>query len=346
MISPTNPPIPTTKIEPHPYAAIFPPLGIPAYQRLVSGIHLHGLHNPIVLIYDPDDDGEMVVRILDGCNRYRACHETRHAEEHLRYVWFHDVVAPGVDPLDWVSAQNLNRRHLTSGQRKDAAEKLTRVLEGRARLARQAAAARTNAQRWGTETEEPSDVQQALLGTPPPTGRSRDIAAREFDVSPSAVQTTRRIRRDGAEGLADLHRDEMVTTATADGISRLPTAAQLGIVETVQQVEEKSEAQALALKLLRAAQRPITTLPAPPPRTEAPPPQTAAPDAPTAVLVPPAAGSPPLWGLPDRGEILVSRNLLDVLIAVAEGQHDHPHREQALAALRIQLQHDDWGMAG
>ncbi len=153
----------------HPFVEIFPPMGRTALLDLAEDIASNGLSTPIVLLTDTADDGESRTRILDGRHRYLACMETRQPEEYLRFVDFTEVAGPDADPLRWVRSQNLSRRHLTRSQRIDAAARWTELFEHRATESRQAAAARTNAQRWGT-TPTPAPTP-----TPPsaPTRSSR-----------------------------------------------------------------------------------------------------------------------------------------------------------------------------
>ncbi len=96
----------------HPLADLFPLIEGEAFDALVASIKREGQHDPITL--HPDG------RILDGRNRYRAC------------------LAAGVEPIceeyaetdpvklaQWVAAKNMQRRHLTDGQRVLIAVELT-----------------------------------------------------------------------------------------------------------------------------------------------------------------------------------------------------------------------------
>ncbi|NDZ12066.1 hypothetical protein C7T35_15330 [Variovorax sp. WS11] len=85
--------------EQHPLSAAFPAMSDAEYAALVDSITNIGVQNPITLY-----EG----KVLDGWNRYRAscdlvcaCPET--------------PLAVGVDPVDFVRAQNKHRRHLPLG---------------------------------------------------------------------------------------------------------------------------------------------------------------------------------------------------------------------------------------
>jgi ParB-like chromosome segregation protein Spo0J len=90
--------------EVHPAADLFPLMVGEELQALADDIKANGLRQPIVL--DTDD------RVLDGRNRLAACK--------LAKVEPTFETAEG-DPLALVISLNVNRRHLTTGQRAIAA---------------------------------------------------------------------------------------------------------------------------------------------------------------------------------------------------------------------------------
>lgn len=90
------------KYEVHPVAALFPMMNEEELQELADDIAQNGLLNAIIL-----DEAE---RIIDGRNRYEAC---LLADVEPRF----DHLENGIDPRDFIIAQNINRRHMTKGQR-------------------------------------------------------------------------------------------------------------------------------------------------------------------------------------------------------------------------------------
>jgi hypothetical protein len=91
-------------LEPHPLAALFPPIPEEELAELGRDIALHGQLEPIVLY-----EGQ----ILDGVNRYKACRRmnrepwtTEFNQEHVKRT-----------PEEYVIAANVRRRHLTPAQR-------------------------------------------------------------------------------------------------------------------------------------------------------------------------------------------------------------------------------------
>jgi hypothetical protein len=87
-------------IQYHPLAELFPLMEGAAFEKLVSDIKAHGLHNPITL-YE--------TKILDGRNRERACEEAAVEPFYDGY--------DGDDPLGFVVSQNVAPRHLDDSQR-------------------------------------------------------------------------------------------------------------------------------------------------------------------------------------------------------------------------------------
>jgi len=97
----------------HPLADIFPLLEGEPFNELVASIKEHDLLEPIVLL------DEM---ILDGRNRYRACLEAGVEPRFAAYS--------GGDPLAFVIAKNLTRRHLNESQRAMVAAKIANLAVG------------------------------------------------------------------------------------------------------------------------------------------------------------------------------------------------------------------------
>lgn len=98
----------------HPLADLFPLVTGREFDELVMSIKDNGLREPIALL-----DG----RILDGRNRYRACAAAGVAPIFENFA--------GRDAVRFVIDKNLNRRHLSVGQRAMIAAKLANLAVGR-----------------------------------------------------------------------------------------------------------------------------------------------------------------------------------------------------------------------
>lgn len=88
------------ELKPHPLAELFPIMPASDIKELADDIKARGLQNPITLF-----DG----KILDGQHRYEACCI---AEVKPKFE-----VYRGDDPIGFVIAANLKRRHLTTSQK-------------------------------------------------------------------------------------------------------------------------------------------------------------------------------------------------------------------------------------
>lgn len=111
--------------EIHPAASIFPLMEGDRFQSLVDSIQVHGLQNPIVC------SGNVV---LDGRNRLRAVEKLRNQghEVELRAVQW-DRGDDRMTETQWITAQNLDRRHLSEDAYVAAQAALSRILRKEAK---------------------------------------------------------------------------------------------------------------------------------------------------------------------------------------------------------------------
>lgn len=94
----------------HPAAAAFPRITDHEREQMRASIRMHGLHeNPTV-----DSEGQ----VLDGVSRIDVC-----AELGIPY----DVTIYDGDPVAFVIAKNLTRRHMKPGQRAAVADEIARL---------------------------------------------------------------------------------------------------------------------------------------------------------------------------------------------------------------------------
>jgi hypothetical protein len=116
---------PSTTVESHEVAAIFPMMGEDEYARLVASIKANGLREPIWTYQD---------KIIDGRNRYKACIEAGVEPQYREWDGIGSLVQFVVD-------LNLERRHLSSTQKAVSAleieeqlakEAVKRMLAGKA----------------------------------------------------------------------------------------------------------------------------------------------------------------------------------------------------------------------
>jgi ParB-like chromosome segregation protein Spo0J len=111
----------------HPAAEVFPLIDGEAFERLVESIRKHGVQNPVV--YSGNT-------LLDGRNRIRAVE--RLAAEGV------NVLLPCTEwdgycemsAVEWITAQNLDRRHLTEDARAMIGAELARIIKAEAKKAK------------------------------------------------------------------------------------------------------------------------------------------------------------------------------------------------------------------
>jgi ParB-like chromosome segregation protein Spo0J len=112
----------------HVLAKIFPKQTPEEFAALCADIAKNGLTEPITTY-----KGE----ILDGSNRDAACRQVGVEPVYVEY--------DGDDPLAFVLAKNLHRRHLTTSQRAMSAARLANLPEGRPELTAQNAVSQEDA---------------------------------------------------------------------------------------------------------------------------------------------------------------------------------------------------------
>jgi ParB-like chromosome segregation protein Spo0J len=96
----SRPGVAPPNLEPHPLAEIIPAMDESEFAELVADVNARGIMEPVVLY-----EG----KILDGRHRYRAAREAGRSVDFTEYT--------GTDPLGYVVALNIRRRHLSASQK-------------------------------------------------------------------------------------------------------------------------------------------------------------------------------------------------------------------------------------
>jgi ParB-like chromosome segregation protein Spo0J len=110
--------------EIHPAASLFPLVEGTRFQSLVDSIEVHGVQNPIVC------SGNVV---LDGRNRLRAVEKLRNEGKAVDLPAIQWSSPSGMTETQWITAQNLDRRHLSEDAYVTAQAALNRILRKEAK---------------------------------------------------------------------------------------------------------------------------------------------------------------------------------------------------------------------
>ena len=181
-------PTETVPFEPvrwHQYADLFPWIEGQAFRELVEDVRKNGVIEPIVFY-----EGA----VLDGRNRYMAARELGIAYPRVEY--------DGTDPLGFVIAKNLTRRHLTESQRGLVAKRLETLKHG----------------------DNQHTAGDASLHV------RREDAARLLNVSPRTVATAAKVVEAGAPELVAAVESGLVSVSAAADVATLPKEEQREVV--------------------------------------------------------------------------------------------------------------------
>lgn len=149
----------------HPAANLFPMMSDQDIDALAKSIGEQGLRQPIIIT----EDGQL----LDGRNRVAACSRAGVPPRHEVYR--------GDDPVAYVMALNMDRRHLTTGQKAMLALKLVSMYESEAKA------------RQGNRHDLRQDFWADLPRSSDNVSRPRDKAGAAVKVSGRAVQQAKRV---------------------------------------------------------------------------------------------------------------------------------------------------------
>lgn len=191
----------------HEYAEIFPWLEGAAREELKANIAKNGILEPIVFL-----DGA----ILDGRNRYEIARELGIEYPRVEYT--------GDDPLGFVIAKNLHRRHLSESQRAMVAKRLETM-------------------KHGGDRKSDQDANLHL---------DRAKAAALLNVSPRSVATAAKVLDHGAPELVKAVETGKVSVSAAAELVSLPQEEQ---AEVVAKGDDEAKRKAAELRQQKNAER-------------------------------------------------------------------------------------------
>lgn len=205
----------------HPLSAVFPRMEGKDFDDLVASIQKHGQLEPITMI------GK---EILDGANRWMACQCLGIVPKTVPFT--------GDDPVAFVVAKNVDRRHLTEAQRSMIAGRLADMKHG------------------GDRRSGQFQGLNLILET---GGVSAAEAAKLLKVGRSSVNYARTVLRNGDPSLIAAVDAGRLGVSSAAEVAKEPPAAQQAKVADLS-----------AERTRRAKPKPVPT-PAPEPLAEPPP---------------------------------------------------------------------------
>jgi len=230
----------------HPIADLFPLIEGEQFEALCADIKKNGLRQNIMLFQG---------KILDGRNRYRAC---KAVGEELRTIEF-----LGTDPYEYVTAQNLLRRHINPQGRAFIAAQMANMKRGQYYGNQHEGSAN-----WRKAESQPSTNEDGTVKTTPPIGgfessaTSQAQAAALLNVPVRTVQRAAQIIQKGAPELVAAVRYSDVSISAAATVAKLPAEKQIAIVsEGPSAVTEAAREIRVAKKPEPASNAPQTSAP-------------------------------------------------------------------------------------
>lgn len=226
----------------HPAADLFPMFPDDELAELAADIRDNGLHEPIWLWNEVD----VCLWLLDGRNRLAACRIAGVEPTTRLYT--------GTDPVGFAIAENLKRRHLTTGQKAAVAEASEPLFAAQAKAAEALRKATSLRDESTTEIEstradlpESSSAQSPRSDGKPQSAkpqkgasRSRDKAAKTAGTSGRAVAQFKRIKKD-APDLAEKVKSGAMALDRAERVIRDREAEQRRIEDARREASSQPE---------------------------------------------------------------------------------------------------------
>lgn len=167
----------------HSIANIFPLIDGQELEDLIADIKKNGLLQPIILYEN---------KVLDGRNRYIACKKANITPRFKQYD-------KEISPLDYVIAENLHRRHLSSGQKAEIGLELLKIEEEKA-LKRQEKTqlnGRTEENKPKFKVSVPSSkdgTEQKSLKKETEKGEAIEITAKKLGIGHETLRTAKKVK--------------------------------------------------------------------------------------------------------------------------------------------------------
>jgi hypothetical protein len=232
--------VPKNGFKIHQSAEVFPMMSRQELEGLKASIEVEGLLERIAIVDD---------QIIDGRNRYKVLQELGRADQPDDYEDFtFRFAAPCEEwhePIDYVVAKNLHRRHLNVGQRAESAVKIKK---------RKALEAKERKRAYGEKFGEKHPKEEVQENVPEPlenTGQARDQAGELVGVSGRTVDHAEKVfeSENSTEELKDAVRSGEVAVSSAAAIVDLPTDEQReaiakgkkGVAEAAKRVKGRRE---------------------------------------------------------------------------------------------------------
>lgn len=150
-------------LQRHPLSAIFGDMSDDDYQSLIESVQKDGFIDNVVRVYEG--------QILDGWHRYRAGRELNLLRKLKFQQWNEDEHRDG-DPKVFVLARNIERRHLTPGQRAQIVVSFN-------------------------ERFQKGDIDSQRDGTPNGEPKTREDLAKESGVGTSTIDRAVAVEKEG-----------------------------------------------------------------------------------------------------------------------------------------------------
>lgn len=202
----------------HPIADLFPLIEGEEFEALCKDIKKNGLRQNIMIF-----EG----KILDGRNRYRAC---KAVGEDIRTIEFY-----GDEPYEYVTAQNLLRRHISPQGRAFIAAQMANMRQGhRSDLEPSANWRKVDEPQSPSNNEGENRANRSTEPTPSASTQSAATsqaqAAELLNVPLRTVQRAAQIIQKGAPELVAAVRSEGVSISAAADVAMLPKQEQAEII--------------------------------------------------------------------------------------------------------------------